>query len=313
MNNFSIGLLEMGYREDNKNSLETIQEVIDYAIRADELGFSRFWLTEHHDDDTTLSYASPEILISLIVGMTDRIKVGAAGILTKIHDPYLTASNFKFLNNLFYNRIDLGLANSNPDNLYLVNKVYNPKDENLFENKLKQIYSLLYDEKLTRKKEQLVLPPFGGLLPDLWCLSVSYRSFDRAIKYKMNYCRSIMHGKGLINDNYGREELIKFKDQFYNSNNFLPKVNLNIGISINKNSFKNQSKFQATKNSNLIHFDSIGQLEDLLYEYQILYGIDEFILWDTEVNNDKKLENIEAISNIFNLNKELVSEVKENI
>ena len=116
MEKLSIGLLEMGYREENKTALGTIQDIIEYAVHADELNFSRFWLTEHHDDDKDLPYGSPEMLIALIVGMTERIKVGAAGVLAKIHEPYFTASNFKFLNNLFSNRIDLGLAKSSPDN-----------------------------------------------------------------------------------------------------------------------------------------------------------------------------------------------------
>ncbi len=317
MEKLSIGLLDMGYREENKSPLSTIEEIIEYAVQADELNFSRFWLTEHHDDDINLSYGSPEMLIALIVGMTEKIKVGAAGVLAKIHEPYFTASNFKLLNNLFSNRIDLGLAKSNPDNHYLTNQVYDIKDEKLFERKVKTIYDLLHKEVENLQKNQLVLPPFKGVLPELWSLSVSYRNFPDAIKYKMNYCRSVLHGKGLIDVNYNRDELIMYKEMFYTVHNVMPKVTLALGISYDPSgsnkTVHTTSKFAATKNSNTIFINSMNQLHDLLFKYQDLYGIDEFIVMDTEANNRKKIQNIQAISDVFNLKKEFVNETTEII
>ena len=57
----------------------------------------------------------------------------------------------------------------------------------------------------------------------------------------------------------------------------------------------------------------MNQLHDLLFKYQDLYGIDEFIIMDTEANNGKKIQNIQAISDLFNLKKELVNETAKII
>ena len=62
-----IGILEQGKRSKNENSLTTVEDIIEYALQADELGFSRFWLTEHHYSFVSHSYTNPDILISIIV------------------------------------------------------------------------------------------------------------------------------------------------------------------------------------------------------------------------------------------------------
>ena len=59
MNKIKIGLLELGHRE-NTDSITAIQQILDYAIESDNLGFSRFWLGEHHSPNITLPYTNPK-------------------------------------------------------------------------------------------------------------------------------------------------------------------------------------------------------------------------------------------------------------
>lgn len=114
MNQITLGLLEFGYHQKNTNSLSVIQDVIDYVVKADELGFSRVWLTEHHNFYRTSPWSNPEMLLPVLLGSTERIRIGMAGILINYHSPYRVALNFKLLANLYPRRVDLGLANGTP-------------------------------------------------------------------------------------------------------------------------------------------------------------------------------------------------------
>lgn len=315
MKDISIGLLELGHRE-NTNSLIANEQILTYAIKADELGFSRFWLAEHHSPNPLTSYTNPEILISIIAGMTDSIRVGSAGTLVKMYDAYHTATNFKLINNLFSNRIDLGLSKGNPDTQYTRNQLFDVKDKELFNKKMTELHDLFHNEKENLKTREIVIPPYNGSIPEQWYLSNSYRNFNDAIAYKLNYCRSIIHGYGLIDKDYNKEELYQYKSLFYQKNGYYPKVCLALGISIDTTIERAREKYYDALESEDINPEeawsvipvTISSLRETLYQYQELYGIDEFILLDMDNNNDNRIENIQAISDVFHLQKELIYE-----
>ncbi len=85
-----------------ENSLETAQ-------KAEELGFHRFWLAEHHNMKAIASSAT-SILIGYIAGGTKKIRVGSGGIMLPNHAPLIIAEQFGTLAQLYPNRIDLGLG-----------------------------------------------------------------------------------------------------------------------------------------------------------------------------------------------------------
>ena len=79
------------------------------ARRADELGFKRFWVAEHHNIPSVASTA-PETLIAHIAASTERIRVGSGGVMLPNHAPLAVAERFGMLEALHPNRIDLGLG-----------------------------------------------------------------------------------------------------------------------------------------------------------------------------------------------------------
>ena len=80
---------------------------IALAQRADELGFTRVWVAEHHGMPGIASSA-PAVLISAIAGATDRIRVGSGGVMLPNHAPLVVAEQFGTLAALYPGRIDLG-------------------------------------------------------------------------------------------------------------------------------------------------------------------------------------------------------------
>jgi len=93
----------------NSNADEAIKETRDLAKYCDSLGLNRFWLAEHHGS-TSFAGCSPEILIPSLAAQTESIRVGSGGVMLMHYSPYKVAENFRLLESLFPNRIDLGLG-----------------------------------------------------------------------------------------------------------------------------------------------------------------------------------------------------------
>ena len=87
----------------------SIQHSVDLAQRAEELGYLRMWYTEHHNMPS-ISSSSPAVLIAHIGAKTNSIRLGAGGIMLPNHSPYVIAEQFGTLEEMYPDRIDLGLG-----------------------------------------------------------------------------------------------------------------------------------------------------------------------------------------------------------
>ena len=88
---------------------QTIRDTIALARHCEELGYERFWVSEHHSNETIVGTA-PEILMAAIAQATHRIRVGSAGVMLPHYSPYKVAEQFRVLDAIAPGRIDLGLG-----------------------------------------------------------------------------------------------------------------------------------------------------------------------------------------------------------
>ncbi len=88
---------------------QTFENSLDLAQKAEEMGYQRFWLAEHHNMLSIASSAT-SVLIGYIAGGTKRIRVGSGGIMLPNHSPLIVSEQFGTLGSLYPNRIDLGLG-----------------------------------------------------------------------------------------------------------------------------------------------------------------------------------------------------------
>jgi luciferase family oxidoreductase group 1 len=86
-----------------------LKNSLDLAQQAERLGFTRYWVAEHHNLPSIASSA-PDIMIGQIAALTRRIRVGSGGVMLPNHAPLMVAERFKVLEGLFPGRIDLGLG-----------------------------------------------------------------------------------------------------------------------------------------------------------------------------------------------------------
>jgi alkanesulfonate monooxygenase SsuD/methylene tetrahydromethanopterin reductase-like flavin-dependent oxidoreductase (luciferase family) len=301
MKNLKISILELGER-DNKNSQKSVLDIIDYACMSEQFGYNRFWLAEHHGNESVLPYTSPEILLTIIAGNTEKIRVGSAGSVVNYYSPYSLVTKYKFLNNLFNDRIDFGLSKGHNINNIKHDFLNLPKDKvhhDLFHCNIKKIYELLFNEVENLNKYEIVIPPFGGNPPKLWYLSSSYNHFDKALEFNLNYCRSLFHGEMLYDKNFDVDKLLEFQIKFKEKHNRSPEVLIAIGVWLD-------DKFESIEYYNYkgmqVIKTNISLLKDIIIDYCEKYKIKEFVIYDIEVNNLKKTNNLEKLSNLLTIN-----------
>jgi luciferase family oxidoreductase group 1 len=91
------------------SAAQAIEETLKLARRADELGYTRYWLAEHHAIGA-LADPCPEILLARLGAETRRIRVGTGGVLLPYYSAFKVAEVFRMLEALYPGRIDLGIG-----------------------------------------------------------------------------------------------------------------------------------------------------------------------------------------------------------
>jgi luciferase family oxidoreductase group 1 len=104
-----LSVLDQSPIPEGATGSAALRNTIDLARLADELGYHRYWVSEHHGGPM-LAGPSPEVLIGPIASATSRIRVGSGGVMLPHYSPLKVAESFSLLAGLFPERIDLGLG-----------------------------------------------------------------------------------------------------------------------------------------------------------------------------------------------------------
>ena len=104
-----LSVLDLSPVVSGSTAAQALRNTLDLARMADRLGFTRYWLAEHHNTPSVASSA-PEIMIGQVARETARIRVGSGGIMLPNHAPLKVAEWFRTLEALFPGRIDLGIG-----------------------------------------------------------------------------------------------------------------------------------------------------------------------------------------------------------
>ena len=106
-----LSLLDRTRTREGHSEGEALQHSVERAIAAEELGYHRFWVAEHHAVPGIAS-GSPAVLLAAIGSRTGLIRLGSGGVMLPNHRPLVVAEQFLMLQALFPGRIDLGLGRS---------------------------------------------------------------------------------------------------------------------------------------------------------------------------------------------------------
>lgn len=307
MQKIKLGLLDFGLRDERMNSLGIVEDLVEYARHADRLGFSRFWIAEHHNPGRRMAWTNPQSLVPILAGMTDRIRVGVAGVLLGIHSAYHVATHFKMMANLFPGRIDLGLANGvvNEKVAQAAISRSNKESRALFEEKSRELVHLLRDEEaLYEGGMGIVIPPYRGELPEIWSLGVSYGSLDRALDLQANFARSIFHNGS--DSSYEKERLHQFKEAFYARHGRYPSITLAMAGCCHHSARRAKRILTSLNRKTTVGKGEVFGTPDKFYDEVMAltekYGISEVIFMSAAMNSKDRQVGIELISEAFKLN-----------
>jgi luciferase family oxidoreductase group 1 len=104
-----LSILDLSPVTTATSGAQALHNSIDLARRADQLGFTRYWVAEHHNLPSIASSA-PDIMIGQIAAATKHLRVGSGGVMLPNHAPLAVAERYKVLEGLFPGRIDLGIG-----------------------------------------------------------------------------------------------------------------------------------------------------------------------------------------------------------
>ena len=105
----TLSVLDQSPIAEGSSGADALHRSVDLARRADQLGYRRYWVAEHHGA-ASLACAAPEVLIGAVAGATSRMRVGSGGVMLPHYSPLKVAEVFSMLAALHPGRIDLGLG-----------------------------------------------------------------------------------------------------------------------------------------------------------------------------------------------------------
>ncbi|MFZ6047948.1 LLM class flavin-dependent oxidoreductase [Pseudomonas sp. CR3202] len=104
-----LSVLDLAPVRDHGGATQALHNSLELARHVEHLGFSRFWVAEHHNMDGIASSATA-VLLAYLAGGTSSIRLGSGGIMLPNHAPLVVAEQFGTLASLYPGRIELGLG-----------------------------------------------------------------------------------------------------------------------------------------------------------------------------------------------------------
>jgi luciferase family oxidoreductase group 1 len=108
-NGLAVSVLDLVGMRAGESASSAIARSVDLAQHAEQLGYKRYWLAEHHSISGLACSATP-VLIGHVAAATKTIRVGSGGVMLPNHAPLVVAEQFGTLDALYPGRIDLGLG-----------------------------------------------------------------------------------------------------------------------------------------------------------------------------------------------------------
>jgi luciferase family oxidoreductase group 1 len=169
----------------------------DLAAHAERLGYTRYWVAEHHGM-AGIASAATAVVIAHVGHATSRIRIGAGGIMLPNHAPLVIAEQFGTLDALFPGRIDLGLGRAPGSDQKVARAIRRTleSDANEFPRDVTELQSYFADDGRTGIRAI----PGAGAKPDLWILGSSLFGAQLAAAMGLPYAFASHFAPGLLDE-----------------------------------------------------------------------------------------------------------------
>ena len=208
-----LSVLDQSTAAKGRDQDQAIRETLELARLCDALGYRRYWLSEHHNNDSIVGTA-PEVLMAAIAATTRRIRVGSAGVMLPHYAALKVAEQFRVLEAIAPGRIDLGIGRA-PGSDPLTAFALNPNAAaaaDAFPEQVRDLQAWVTGAPLPEGHPyaRIQAHPLGPTSPDLWILGSSDYGARLAAYFGLPYAYAYFFTEGR-----GTDEALELYRRFY--------------------------------------------------------------------------------------------------
>ena len=200
-----------------------IRDTLDLAQHCERLGYSRFWVSEHHGLPTIIGSA-PEILMAAIAACTTRIRIGSAGVMLPHYSALKVAEQFRVLEALAPGRIDLGVGRA-PGSDMRTARALNPNAHAAADDFPEQVNDLREWTQPTALHHGITAHPRGPNAPEIWILGSSNYGAQLAAHFGLPYAYAYF-----FVDGQGADEALALYRRLYKPSPRHPEPNATVCV-----------------------------------------------------------------------------------
>ncbi|MGG2200114.1 LLM class flavin-dependent oxidoreductase [Paenibacillus validus] len=285
-------------------------QALELAQAAERLGYTRYWVAEHHDMPG-LACTSPEVLLAHIGARTERIRLGSGALLLPHYKPLKVVESFHMLASLYPGRVDLGLGRAPGGSAHVSMAL----SGNFLENVRKLPESLRGITELLQgnyewEGEPVTARPTPPVTPEPWMLGTNRKSAAYAAEFGTGY----VFGQ-FMSDLAGEDVLPAYREAFVPSR-LCPEPRAIVALGVVCADTEDEAKQLAGAGDALFRNEGdtlepspladrkllVGtpnEVKARLEQLSLLYGVDEFIIVTMIPDYRKRLRSYELLAEAF--------------
>ena len=236
-----LSVLDQAPVTKGNTSVDALIKAEELAILADELGYHRMWMAEHHGTNSVASSA-PEITAAHLAAKTKNIRIGTGGIMMMHYSPLKLAEVFKTLSAFSPGRIDFGAGRApGGDNhaMYALSEGRQPMTNNMYE-KFELALQLMNDEMPEDPLYQkTAAQPTNVVLPEAWLLGSTGNSAIQAGRMGVGYSFAQFFMGGMT------KEILEAYRKNFSPTPFMEKPEIKVTYLVTTAETKEEAEFEA--------------------------------------------------------------------
>ncbi|SNQ29284.1 luciferase family oxidoreductase, group 1 [Acinetobacter apis] len=323
---YKLSILDKCPQSEQATAEATFQHTLQLVQVAEQLGFHRYWIAEHHATPQ-LASPSPEIIIAWLLGQTKRIRIGSGGVMLQHYSAYKVAENFNILASLATGRVDLGIGKAPggfPVSTQALQLGTDLKKKGTFSEQLTRLTQYLQPQNIPKVGE-IIATPVPKVAAERFLLGASDESAELAAKLDWNFVFAA-HLNGdperlksalelYFNASQGRKALVavqvvigdtRAEAQQAVSQLTVWTLELDNGQRVKVPSEDSAIEFARQAKAKIVGLKqeqlnilagTAADIQAQLHNLHTQYGIDEFVVEFPLSNHEKRLQSLIAIAN----------------
>lgn len=299
----ALGLVDFSWINQGQSPTDALKDTLALGQRAESLGYSRYWLGEHHVEGHACG--SPQVMAGILAAATTRIRVGVAAMLLHYWAPLKLVEDFLLLEALF-GRIDLGVARARADNLKSHRALLDgrPGDDGLLSG---ECFGARLDELVGHLRGELdprhphygaAVIPNVGAIPEVWACGAA-NAATNAARTGVSFCGTLFHGGA------GRRTPVPmYKSEFRPSDELRePRAAIAVAGVCAETEAEARALSDRFPNRNYVQtvVGSPEQCRAIIDEFRDDHQVDEVMFLNTAPDSCSRIKSAELLADVFEL------------